>query len=294
MHTDTTQVTDTIVEAISHTEYLLSLTLEERLEALVPPKELADAYINRKIFGLVPDFEVFDWARQSKTNLLVKGPTQAAKTLAFRAYGAKRRIPVVTVDVGAAMDPTTTLGTHVKSKDGSLNWLDGLLTCVLRNGEGVTVLDECNMAHPKVMAAYHPLGDSRRAIYLSDTGELVRAGPQLLIAATMNPEYIGTTPIGQAFSARFQHIPWDYDAAVEKKLLAPSIVKMASKLRASEHIFTPVSTHLLMKFQDTIQQMGYEFARKLFSASFSPDESKGLDYAFDAGLDDTIRMELGG
>jgi MoxR-like ATPase len=194
----------------------------ERLAALVPPAKLADAYVNRKIFGK-QDFVVFDWAREKKVNLLVKGPTQAAKTLAFRAYGAARRIPVVTVDVGAAMDPTLTLGTYAKDANGSLEWRDGLLTLVVREGEGAAVLDECNMAHPKVMAAYHPLGDGRRAIHLTETGEIVKAGPNLLLAATMNPDYIGTTPIGQAFSARFTHVPWGYDLRVEEKLLAPSV-----------------------------------------------------------------------
>lgn len=266
---------------------------EARLQEMVPPIELDKAYVNRKIFGVL-DYEVFDWARSTKTNLLIKGPTQAAKTLALRAYAAARRIPAVTVDVGAAMDPTLTLGTHRRNGEGYLEWQDGLLTCVVRAGDGVAVLDECNMAHPKVMAAYHPLGDSRRAMYLSETAEMVRAGKDLLIAATMNPDYIGTTPIGQAFSARFQHIPWDYDEEVEKQLLAPSVRSVANKLRSSEHIHTPVSTHLLMKFQDTVTQMGYDFAIRLLSSSFSPDEGNGLDYAFDAGLDDKIKAELGG
>lgn len=271
----------------------LSREDQDRLEAMVPPAELADAYVNRKIFGK-PDFEVFDWARNKKVNLLVKGPTQAAKTLALRAYAAARRIPAVTVDVGAAMDPALTLGTYKRGSDGQLHPFYGMLTLAWGAEESVCVLDECNMAHPKVMAAYHPMGDSRRWIPLTEFGQIVRAGPRVLLAATMNPEYIGTTPIGQAFSARFQHIPWDYDADVEKKLLAPSVRKVAEKLRQSEHIYTPVSTHLLMSFQDTIQDMGYDFAIRMFSASFHPDEGRGIDFAFDAGLDDQVRMELGG
>ena len=137
-----------------------TLTTEDqnRLENMIPPVELADAYINRTIFGK-QDFEVFDWARERRVNLLIKGPTQAAKTLALRAYAAARRIPAVTVDVGAAMDPALTLGTYRRNASGQLEWCDGLLTLVWRNEEGVVVLDECNMAHPKVMAAYHPMGD---------------------------------------------------------------------------------------------------------------------------------------
>jgi MoxR-like ATPase len=263
-----------------------------RLEGMVPPKELADAYINRKIFGK-EDFAVFDWARDTKRNLLVKGPTQAAKTLALRAYAAARRLPCVTVDVGAAMDPALTLGTYRRTPSGQLEWYDGLLTLAWRWGDSVAVLDECNMAHPKVMAAYHPMGDNRRHIPLTEVGEVVKAGAGVLLAATMNPDYIGTTPIGEAFSARFQHIPWDYDPTVEKTLLAPSVRKVADKLRDSEYVHTPVSTHILMQFQDTIQEMGYDFAKQVFSASFSTDEGKGITYAFDAGLDDEIRAELG-
>lgn len=269
-----------------------TVEMEERLESMIPPVELAQAYVNRQIFGK-NDFEVFDWARTKKVNLLVKGPTQAAKTLALRAYAAARRIPCVTVDVGAAMDPALTLGTYKRDTSGKLYPQYGLLTLVWGSEEGVCVLDECNMAHPKVMAAYHPMGDSRRWIPLTEFGEIVRAGPKVLLAATMNPDYIGTTPIGQAFSARFKHIPWDYDDGVEQKLLAPSVRKVAAKLRGSEHIYTPVSTHLLMSLQDTIQDMGYDFAVQVFAASFSPDEGQGINYAFDAGLDDEIRRELG-
>lgn len=271
----------------------MTTTNADRLASLVPPKELAQAYVNRTIHGK-KDFQVFDWARETKTNLLLIGPTQSAKTMALRAYSAERQIPVATIDVGAAMDPALTLGTHVRNEAGLLEYMDGLLTCVLRNDEGVIILDECNMAHPKVMAAYHPLGDARRAIQLQETGEIVRAGKNILIAATMNPEYIGTTPIGQAFGARFMHIPWDYDHTVEKKLLAPSMQTLASKLRETDSVHTPVSTHLLMKFQDTIGQMGYKFARELFIGSFSEDETKGLEYAFDAALDTQIEQELGG
>jgi MoxR-like ATPase len=36
----------------------------------------------------------------------------------------------------------------------------------------------------------------------------------------MNPDYIGTTPLNYAFRNRFDiQIPWDYDDAVEEKLI---------------------------------------------------------------------------
>lgn len=268
-----------------------TMSVQERLESLVPHPDLAKAYVHREIFGKL-DFEVFDWAREKKKNLLIKGPTQAAKTMAFRAYGAERRIPVVTVDVGAAMDPSLIIGTQVHDGN-SWTWYDGIMTCVVRSGDAVCVLDECNMAHPKSMASFHPLGDQRRSMYIAETGEVVKAGPNLLIAATMNPDYIGTSPLGQAFSARFKHIKWDYDIDVEKKLLAPSVRTLAAQLRDSEDIHTPVSTHMLMDFQETITDMGYEFASSLFRAGFSDDEAQALTFAFDAGLDSKVKKELG-
>ena len=267
--------------------------MKTTLRDMIPPVELAGAYINRHIYG-VKDFDLFEGARQSKENLLIKGPTQAAKTLALRAYGASKGIPVITVDVGAAMDPATTLGSYRRNASGELEWFDGLMVAAFRQGDCVIVIDECNMAHPKVMAAFHPMGDARRAIYLAETGEYVKAGPDLLLAATMNPDYIGTTPLGQAFSARFTHIPWDYSDEVEEVLLAPSVRELAAKLRSSDHIRTPVSTHMLMKLQDSVKRWGYTFAIQLFTGNFAPEEKKGLEYAFDAGLDDAIAIELGG
>lgn len=265
--------------------------MNERLAELIPSKALADNYVNRKIYGKL-DFDVFDWARNTNTNLLIKGPTQSGKTLAFRAYAAVRQIPSITIDVGAAMDPSLTLSTWTRDKDGVLLPYDGLLTLALKQGDAVVILDECNMAHPKVMAAYHSLGDHRRYVSIPETGETVRGKAGILLGATMNPDYIGTTPIGQAFSARWSHIPWGYDPKVEAKLISPGLRTLADKLRNSEYIHTPVSTHLLMKFQDTVSQMGYQFAVGVFKETFSPDEAKGLGHALEVALEDQIRKEL--
>lgn len=266
-------------------------TYSDRLVELIPPKSLADNYINRNIFG-VQDFKAFDYFRSKGINLLVKGPTQSGKTLAFRAYAASRQIPSITIDVGAAMDPALTLNTYVRGPNGEMIAYDGLLTLALREGDAVIVQDECNMAHPKVMAAYHSLGDHRRSINIIETGEVVKCAPNVLIAATMNPDYIGTSPIGQAYSARWKHVTWDYDSGVEKKLLSPGIRKLADSLRKSEYIHTPVSTHMLMGFQDIVSDMGYDFAVGLFTNGFHEDESQGLMYALSVDLADQIKEEL--
>jgi hypothetical protein len=47
-----------------------------------------------------------------------------------------------------------------------------------------------------------------------------------------------------------------------------------------------------MRFQDTIQEMGFDFALEVFKASFDIDEKQGLTYAFEAGLADRIKNEL--
>lgn len=264
--------------------------MPQAIEQFIPDPRLAEAYVNRTIWGY-RDFEVFDWARKERVNLLLKGPTQAAKTTALRAYAAERQIPVCTVDVNAALDPGLTLGSYTQ-QDGEWIWQDGNLVFVLRQDEGVIFLDECNMAHPKVMAAYHSLGDNRRHIALPQIGEVVKAGENVLIAATMNPGYIGTTPLGQAFNARFFHVPWDYDKNVEAKLLAPSVCSFGRKLRESDTINTPVSTAMLMRFQETVGQMGYEFALSGMRASFSDEEADGIKYALDGGLDADIKRDL--
>ena len=248
--------------------------------ATIPPKRLADRYVHRKIAGR-EDFEIFDHARANNINVLIYGPTGPGKTTSVEAWAAERGLRLATISGNASMEPSQMTGKFVSDGHGGFAWVDGPVTDVVRNG-GVLLLDEVNFINPKIYTNLYSLTDGRRSIVLLDHhGETIQAHPDLTIFATMNPDYIGTTPLNFAFRNRFDiQIPWDYDDAVEAKLIkSKALLAMFKQLRneaAKGQYETPISTNMGMEFCEFIPALGYEFAAENFIAHFSTDEQASV------------------
>jgi len=254
---------------------------EESLEpvfqlAKIPPMERAKQYVNRQVGGL-EDFTIYDLARQHKVDVLIYGPTGPGKTSSVVAWAAARKLRLATVSGNAALEPSQLIGKYIPDGHGGFMWIDGPVTDVVRNG-GVLLMDEVNFISPKIYTVLYSLLDARRALILLDhKGETIEAHPDLTIFATMNPSYVGTTPLNFAFRNRFAiQIPWDYDDNVEAKLVkAQSILTVARQLRseaAKGEFETPISTNMLMELEQFIGIFGYEFAINNFIAHFDEEE----------------------
>lgn len=252
--------------------------------ASVPRIELAKRYVHRTVWDIV-DFDIFDHARANNINVLIYGPTGPGKTSAVEAWAAERGLRMATVSGNASMEPSQMTGKFVADGKGSFAWIDGPVTDVVRNG-GVLLLDEVNFISPKIYTVLYSLLDGRRIITLLDHhGETIEAHPDLTIFATMNPDYIGTTPLNFAFRNRFDiQIPWDYDEKVENKLVkSKALLTMARMLRneaAKGQYETPISTNMLMEFDKFVDSLGYEFAMQNFIAHFSVDEQASVRLVF--------------
>ena len=110
---------------------------------------------------------------------------------------------MATVSGNASMESRQLFGGFIPDGDGGYGWIDGPVTDVVRNG-GVLLLDEMNFISPKIYTTLYPLTDGRRSITLLDhMGETIVAHEDLTIFATMNPDYIGTTPLNFAMRNRF-------------------------------------------------------------------------------------------
>ena len=274
--------------------------------ATVPPMKLADRYVHRKIYG-VEDFKTFDKARANGINVLIYGPTGPGKTTAVEAWSAARGLRMATVSGNASMESRQLFGGFIPDGNGGYGWIDGPVTDVVRNG-GVLLLDEFNFISPKIYTTLYPLTDGRRTITLLDhMGETIVAHPDLTIFATMNPDYIGTTPLNFAMRNRFDiQLAWDYDDAVESKLIkSKSLLLIAKQLRteaAKGQYETPISTNMLMEIAEFIADadLGYEFAIENFIAHFSADEQPSVRLVFqthehniraDFGLETEVELE---
>lgn len=256
-------------------------TNEERLEpvfqlASVPPMERAKEYVSRTISKL-KDFEIYDKARENKLDVLIYGPTGPGKTSSVIAWAAARKLRTATVSGNAALEPSQLIGKYIPDGKGGFMWIDGPVTDVVRNG-GVLCLDEVNFISPKIYTVLYSLLDARRALILLDhKGETIEAHPDLTIFATMNPSYIGTTPLNFAFRNRFAiQIPWDYDDEVESQLVkSQAILTIAKQLRseaAKGEFETPISTNMLMELEKFVPIFGMEFAINNFVAHFDDEE----------------------
>ena len=254
--------------------------------ATVPPIHLAKRYVHRKVYG-VEDFKTFDKARANKINVLIYGPTGPGKTTAVEAWAAERGLRMATVSGNASMESRQLFGGFIPDGNGSYGWIDGPVTDVVRNG-GVLLLDEMNFISPKIYTTLYPLTDGRRSITLLDhMGETIVAHPDLTIFATMNPDYIGTTPLNFAMRNRFDiQLFWDYDDAVEAKLVkSKALLLLIKQLRAEAakgQYETPISTNMVMELEAFIEDtdLGYDFAVENFIAHFGSDEQASVRLVF--------------
>lgn len=261
-----------------------------RVEGLIPDPRLADGYVHRGYLG-VDEFDLFDGAVEDAENIMLVGPTGSSKTTVFRAYAASRRLPFALVECNANMDPSMVLGRTTFKEDETVGWVDGDLTLVVRYG-GVALIDEINLAHPRVTAAYHGLLAVTRRLSIPEAGESIRAGrggigepqPTLFGAARNDVSYQGAVRLSEALANRYgMPIPWDYDRKVEEQLVpSPRLLDMAYNTRSLAEIRTPLSTNMLQEFVRHFHRWGYPLAQAFFVNHFAPEEQGPVNRAFEA------------
>jgi MoxR-like ATPase len=268
-----------------------------RVEALIPDPGWADGYVHRNIEG-VYDFDYLDAAIEDQENVLLTGPTGSSKSTLFRAYAASRGLPLAVIESNASMDLSVVLG---RLDPQGLEWVDGEFTLVIRYG-GVAVLEEINMAHPRITAGFHQLLAVSRRMSLPENSETIHAGfgglgkPQpVLLGAAMNNRYQGTVRMNEALLNRFsQPHDWDYLREVEEQLLVSTrLLDMAENIRTLAEIRTPVSTNALMELERHYRRFGWAPSARLFVNRFAEEERAPVMRALEAHSS-AIQAELEG
>ena len=270
----------------------------QMLEELIPDNQVAVDYINRDIHGH-EDFQILDYAREEELNVLIEGPTGPGKTMLCRAYAASRQIPFFALNPGSAAEPSQLFGKYIL-QNGSMQWVDGPVTSLVRHGNAVLLLDEVNFMPPGVTSTLHPLTDDQRLVILydhvvehedTDTGEqvamaeVVKAGPKLLVVAAFNEGYRGTEELNEAFRNRFDiAVEWGYSEEVEEELIASTTLRtIASQIRKMEsqgEIETPCSTNRLQFFERMVEDIGLDAAISNFLSSFERSERDAIQNVF--------------
>ena len=249
------------------------------------PRDDGGEYISRYV-SKVLDMDLLKYAHHTSQPLMMFGDTGPGKTSMVMAYCAKYNIPLVTVMCNGGIDPSAFWVFPVPDAEQGFRLIETDLLTAVRHGNCVIYFDEINFASAKVLAALNSLLDKRRQVTVLELGnELVKAGPNLLIVATFNPEYEGVRSLNAALRNRFKiklHI--DYDPRVEEALLCmPIMHDIARKLRAQRHteIRTPVSTNMLIEFEQIAVDVSLDFAITNFLAAFAPTEREAVSAAID-------------
>lgn len=262
--------------------------------ASVPDVSISRAYVHREVYGQ-HDFEIFAKARARKENILLKGPTGSAKTMSALAFAASEGKPTFTISGSVNFEASEAIGQTMLDPVTGLPYFQyGGAIEVIRDG-GVLILDEINFIPSKVITPFFPLLDDRREVVLKQNrGEIIKAHPDLLIVATMNPGYLGTQAMNFALANRFDHhLEWGYDEIVEKKLVdSKSLREFATQLRANPSIATPVPTNALMSILSNAKDFSLDYALANFLARFDEAERKAVDLIL-KGIRANIEADLG-
>lgn len=255
--------------------------------AEIPDKSFADSYINRMI-GAHKDFDILQFALDNKHNVLIEGDTGTGKTSLAMAFAASKGIPFYSVSSSRGVDPTQLFGKHIPGNDVPFVWQDGAVTHMVRmTGPRVLLINEINFLPEGIASVLFGLLDKRRKIELVDhKSEVIHAPDGLLIIADYNDGYRGTRPLNEALRNRFAiKLTFDYDKKIETKLVkSESLRSVAAKLRdsiAAGEYETPVSTNMLVEFEQMVGDLGLPFAISNFINAFPVDDRPSVKGVFD-------------
>jgi hypothetical protein len=255
-----------------------------RLAALIPPMDVYDEYVSREVWG-TKDMLAFQKARELQVNILMYGDTGAGKSMAVEAFHAYHQMPLIMVNCNGGIDPNTFFGMLEMGEDGIIRWVDSDITLGMEYGPAGIFLDECNFTPPKTFSALHSALRQRYFTILERNNEKRYVHDESWFIGAYNPEdsYTGTRPLNPAFRNRFAvKIPWDYDRSVEAELTSlPIMLDIAYNLRDQRRegrgdFDTPVSTNMLMEFEELGMEISVDFAVGNFIAAFAVDEQDAV------------------
>lgn len=258
--------------------------------ASIPDPSYAKNYIHRQVGEYIDEFILFDYAMKARKNVLIEGPTGGGKTSAIVAWAAARKLHFYSVSSSNGVEPSQLFGRMIPDESDKggrgLRWQDGPVTDIVRNG-GVLLINEINFIPERISTVLFSLLDKRQEIQLVDhKGEVIRAHRNFMVFADMNPDYEGTRALNKALRNRFSvQLVWEYDPKVEESLVSSAALRtMADQLRKAHQAGeyeTPISTNMLIEFEEHFKYLGFDFASVNFVNHFTADERQPVKIVLD-------------
>jgi MoxR-like ATPase len=184
-----------------------------------------------------------------------------------------------------------------EERDGGFVWQDGPLTDIIRYG-GVLLINEIDFLSERFTTHLFQVLDERREIALLDhKGEVIHAPDNFLVIADHNgtdARYRGTRQLNAALADRFAvKLNLDYNPDVEAKIVSsPTLRSIVADLRvqAKEGIIeTPISTRMMMEFEEIALDLGTEFAIDNFLNAFDDDVRAPIEHTMNLRSNELMR-----
>ena len=208
----------------------------------------------------------------STLNFLIQGPPGTGKTESLRYFSQDANLPFWNIQ-GENLDPMALFGAWTKDEKGEIIFKEGNLVKAVKSG-GILLLDEINAFPQDVQIRLNELLDDRRSLNLRETGEFIKADPELVIFGTMNPPGEGTHDLIPQLKSRFQKRLWMPLPSEEQQL---DIVK--ARLHLSKSKFEKIEPNLekALKLIRNLNEMELSYKPTLREAvTMGRDLSSGL------------------
>ena len=296
--------------------------MDPALDRFRPRMSDVKEYVDRTLPGGFKALELLLDIREDRDsngysgNVALKGDTQSGKTLftgALAAAMAKRDgmpkpYPRFTLAGSIGITAYEMNGLTVPVIQGGqeiLVQMTGIVPLAAQAG-GLLYLDELNAIATNAAVALHPVLDHRHEFINYHNAvpdgaggwmpEVITVNPNLFTVSTINPNYKGTTSMGEALTNRFQWVEWGYDPEVESLLVPSSTIRiMGDALRTSRmmgSLSTPIGTSALQTVNRNCARYGVEYALWSFVSMFPDRDKDKVHEVIDArGFGDLLRSE---
>lgn len=276
--------------------------------ANLPGIEVHNGYVDRSWPGGHSTYDLYDIAYRKGYNVLNEGPTACGKTYSAEAFAAFNGLRYFAIPNNNAVNNDDLFGRWIPDPSGQTVgiFVIGPITDIFMYG-GVLVANELPFLPDRTQSIlYQAFGRERSITLQGHKNQVIKAHlgseadnpcwcngedpdcdrKRVLIIADMNPGYQGVRPLNYAVRGRFKiQNTWDYDPAVEAQLVkSQSLQAMVAQLRAEAAkgtYDTPISTAMMIEFEDLSRNLSLPFAVNNFVTHFGVDERASVKLVCD-------------